>query len=336
MQATLDASALKQITRALACLSRYGDELTIYATPDTLALSSTSQSQSAFCRFKYRRQFFSRYSLAHAELALDADEVVPAMGQLQTKVIVVHTRAGADGHKTVEKTVEKCELVITDGDAPAQEEDEQDSLESRLTVRLHCKHGVVKTHRLLLQTPNSLLAPAIPDAQYHSRLTIGARAVRDMIEHFPLQRGPKSDPQLIWTFNEYDVEMRGMETIMTGKTGPQLATELIISAEEFDRYEVFDTPLTLSFHLREFNATVGFAEASSLPLAISFTDPASPVFIDLSGDLSESLSVISTSGLGAHVVSARAPARARAPPAPQAETPARARGAEYRSGTRRA
>lgn len=35
--------------------------------------------------------------------------------------------------------------------------------------------------------------------------------------------------------------------------GPQLATELMVSAEEFERYDVFDTPLTLSFHLREFN-----------------------------------------------------------------------------------
>ncbi|KZT65042.1 hypothetical protein DAEQUDRAFT_731898 [Daedalea quercina L-15889] len=310
MQTTLDANALKQITRALACLSRYGDELTIYATPETLALSTTNQSQSAFCRFKYRRQFFSRYTLTRpAELAeFDAglSDVAPATGQLQTKNLLSILK-----HKTVEKTVDKCELIITDGDAPAQgDEDERDSLESRLTVRLHCKHGVVKTHRLLLQTPNSLLAPAIPDVEYHSRLMIGARAVRDMIEHFPLQKGPKSDPQLIWTFNDYDVQVKGMETVMTSKSGPQLATELTISADEFDRYEVFDTPLTLSFHLREFNATIAFAEASSLPLEISFTDPTAPIFIDLTGDLTQSLSVISTSGLGAHAGPARAQSRA--------------------------
>ena len=132
--------------------------------------------------------------------------------------------------------------------------------------------GVVKTYRLLLQTPNSLLAPAVPNAEYYSRLNIGARAVRDMIEHFTVQKGPKSDPQLIWTFNDFDVQLKGSDSVMTSKStyhtliqysriefdmqragGPQLTTELAVSAEEFERYDVFDTPLTLSFHLREFN-----------------------------------------------------------------------------------
>lgn len=83
------------LTKALFCLSRYGEELTIFATHDELALSTTNTSQSAFCRFKYRRQFFSRYSLArpaaHAEFFDDNDdddddEGPNVTGQLQTKV----------------------------------------------------------------------------------------------------------------------------------------------------------------------------------------------------------------------------------------------------------
>ena len=48
-------------------------------------------------------------------------------------------------HKNNEKACEKCEFVITDG--PSQttsledDDEERDTLESRLTVRLHCKHG---------------------------------------------------------------------------------------------------------------------------------------------------------------------------------------------------
>ncbi|KAI0720904.1 Rad9-domain-containing protein [Fomitopsis betulina] len=312
MQATLDATALKLLTKALFCLSRYGEELTIFVTRDDLALSTTNTSQSAFCRFKYRRQFFSRYNLARPaalpEFLDDDDDEGPSVtGQLQTKNLLSVLK-----HKTVEKTVVKCELVITDADHPAQGDgDGQDSLESRLTVRLHCKHGVIKTHRLLLQTPNSLLAPAVPNSDDYSRLHIGARAVRDMIEHFTLQKGPKSDPQLIWTFDDYNVQLKGMETIMTAKSGPQIATELTISAEEFERYDVIGAPLTLSFHLREFNATVAYAEATALLLDISFTDAASPIFIDLSGDLTQALCVISTSGLSQH-----AQAQAQALPVP--------------------
>lgn len=33
----------------------------------------------------------------------------------------------------------------------------------------------------------------------------------------------------------------------------QLATELTISVDEFDVYEIADPPITIAFHLREFN-----------------------------------------------------------------------------------
>jgi hypothetical protein len=33
----------------------------------------------------------------------------------------------------------------------------------------------------------------------------------------------------------------------------QLATELTISADEFENYDIFATPISLAFHLREFN-----------------------------------------------------------------------------------
>ena len=46
-------------------------------------------------------------------------------------------------HRTVEKSVEKCELSIVDGDVNQGDssDEERDTLESQLIVRLHCKHG---------------------------------------------------------------------------------------------------------------------------------------------------------------------------------------------------
>jgi cell cycle checkpoint control protein RAD9A len=35
----------------------------------------------------------------------------------------------------------------------------------------------------------------------------------------------------------------------------QLATELTISSEEFDVYNIYATPTTIAFHLREFNVS---------------------------------------------------------------------------------
>ena len=77
--------------------------------------------------------------------------------------------------------------------------------------------GVTKTHRLPLLTPTALMAPGLPDALHESNLTIGPRAVKDMIEHFPLSRSTKSDPQLIWSFGESEVELRSLESSFDAK-----------------------------------------------------------------------------------------------------------------------
>lgn len=102
MQATLDATSLKRVsthillmiytdipselTRALICLSRYGEDLIVYATPDTFALSTTNSSKSAYCRFKYGRQFFSRFKVDGQPFNEDVEEVPSVMGQLVAKV----------------------------------------------------------------------------------------------------------------------------------------------------------------------------------------------------------------------------------------------------------
>ncbi|KAG6844054.1 hypothetical protein H0H87_010135 [Tephrocybe sp. NHM501043] len=138
------------------------------------------------------------------------------------------------------------------------------------------------------------MAPGIPDALNESHLTIGPKALKDMIEHFPLARGVKSDPQLIWSFGEVEVELRSLESSIDVKGKAQLATELTISAEEFDVYNIF-APTTIAFHLREFNATIAYADSMSLSIDLRFTDPAAPLFMDVEGDNSESLFVISTS-----------------------------------------
>jgi cell cycle checkpoint control protein RAD9A len=92
--------------------------------------------------------------------------------------------------------------------------------------------------------------------------------MRDMIDHFPSTRG-KADPQLTWIFDDTEVHIRSLENSLNSNgtrnnVSPtsiylkivgvgQLATELTISADEFENYDIFATPISLAFHLREFN-----------------------------------------------------------------------------------
>jgi len=138
-------------------------------------------------------------------------------------------------HRTIEKSVERCELVIIEGPSGDQSQEDEDTLESRLIVRLHCKHGehhflspitfnlthipsgIVKTHRLPLLIPTSLLSPGVPESENESRLTIGPRAIKDITEHFPSGRGVKNDPQLVWTFGDTDVDVKSLESSIDTK-----------------------------------------------------------------------------------------------------------------------
>lgn len=109
LQAVLDAASLKRrltrsrtlrftlmiaglaLTRALTCLSRYGDEVTVYGTTEGLSLSATNSSKSAYCRFRYEKTFFSKYTIGDAPssgrrgpYADDSEEVVK--GTIPAKV----------------------------------------------------------------------------------------------------------------------------------------------------------------------------------------------------------------------------------------------------------
>lgn len=297
MQATLSANALKPFSRALTCLSRYGDDLVIHADAEHLSLSTTNSSLSAYCRFKYSKRFFSRYKVGN-DVNRDQASSGTIVEEDMKGQIPVKTFLSILKHKTIEKTVERCELSIVEGptqDDQAEPSEEQDSLESRLIVRFYCKLGIVKTHRLPLLIPSSLLSPGVPDSENESRLMIGPRAIRDITEHFPNGRGTKSDPQVVWTFGTTEVDVKSLESSLDPRGRIHLATELTISADEFDVYEVFSPPITIAFHLREFNATIAFAEATSSLLELRFTDPAAPLFIGVEGDESECLFVISTS-----------------------------------------
>ena len=84
-------------TRALAALSKYGEDLDIHATPECLSLSATNSSKSAYARFKITPEFFETYKVgvdaARKEFGFDGEgheeevqELESASGQILVKV----------------------------------------------------------------------------------------------------------------------------------------------------------------------------------------------------------------------------------------------------------
>jgi hypothetical protein len=56
------------------------------------------------------------------------------------------------------------------------------------------------------------MAPGVPDTYNESRLTIGPKALKDLIEHFPVAKANRSDPQLVWTFDDTEVGLKSLES----------------------------------------------------------------------------------------------------------------------------
>jgi cell cycle checkpoint control protein RAD9A len=84
----------------------------------------------------------------------------------------------------------------------------------------------------LLLTPTSLLVPGDPDTVNASRLTVGPRAIKDMLDHFPVAKGGKSDPQLIWNFGDSEVQVKSMETSIDTKGKPVSFLLFVLPSKE--------------------------------------------------------------------------------------------------------
>ncbi|CCO26391.1 hypothetical protein BN14_00414 [Rhizoctonia solani AG-1 IB] len=291
MQTTLSPTSLRTFTKGLACIARYGDDLCLHATPEVLTLCTTNAAKSAYCGTKFLSEFFESYHVGPK----GGIDTPPELGEPTVRgQLLVKTLLSILRHKTVEKSLEKCELSIVEGveGGATEDEDQSDdrSVESKLVIRLHCKFGVIKTHKLYLNQPPVILAPTFP-LQRPSRVAIGPRAMKDLLDHF----GRRADAQLQWMFNDDEVRIRSLERDADNQGKHQIATEIVIPGEEFDLYEILYAPIGLAFHLREINASIALAESLSIPIEFSFTEPGGPMIVVLELDAAEQLAMVATS-----------------------------------------
>ncbi|KAG8986714.1 hypothetical protein FRB90_003827, partial [Tulasnella sp. 427] len=297
-------------TKVLAALTKYGEDLDMYATPEYLALSTTNSSKSAYGRWRVTPEFFEKYRIGadaiskevgRNQLGADDDgieELDMVSGQIPTKASAISNH-GAD------KNVERCEIAILPGrlgdSAPRASgtttSSQGENFSSTLVIRLHCKYGVKKTHRLALNPPSPLVAPNLPVTSTQSSVVVGPRAVKDLMDHFNLTKakgGRAAGLRLIWEWGGEEVTVKSSAGLLGGPSGNQIATSISVDAEEFDQYEVPAPPVCFGFELKEFLAAIILADNLSLQLNLAFTDAGSPLAITIESDGLEALFVVAT------------------------------------------
>ena len=60
--------------------------------------------------------------------------------------------------------------------------------------------------------PTTLVEPSFPDPTSESKVTIGPKALKDVIDHFPVSKGGRSDPQLVWTLSDVELTLKSSES----------------------------------------------------------------------------------------------------------------------------
>ncbi|KAG8910912.1 hypothetical protein FRC00_007356, partial [Tulasnella sp. 408] len=300
MQAVLLPNAVKP----LAALTKYGEDLDIYATPEYLAISTTNSSKSAYGRWRVAPEFFEKYrigadairkEIGRSQIDVDDD----AIEEVDMSMYSILKNHGAD------KNVERCEIAIVPGRSPDSTPQASgttassgaDHFSSILVIRLHCKYGVKKTHRLSLSPPSPLLAPNLPVTSTQSSVVVGPRAVKDLMDHFNLTKakgGRAAGLRLIWEWGGDEVNVKSSAGLLGGPTDSQIATSISVDAEEFDQYEVPAAPVCFGFELKEFLAAIILADNLSLQLNLAFTDAGAPLAITIESDALEALFVVAT------------------------------------------
>ncbi|WWC93071.1 uncharacterized protein L201_008036 [Kwoniella dendrophila CBS 6074] len=316
MDASIKGENLKTFMRILQCASRYGDDLNIHASSKAWEMSVTNSSKSAFCLFKLQENFFCRWN-AKSRKAIKCKLLVKSVLAVLGKPAQINTITRLDlriidpsnelrplqfrkGHSDRDTRSSSVGIPGYNGNADnddnstsktgsrhfgdeeefTDDEDTRTSIESKLIVRLVCKHGVTKKHSLHLGSSDFLRADVDPDTT-PSGFVIATRTLRDWLDNFAISSGSAypgngnsgGTDQLGWMFTPGEVRVKSWE----GMGGGGLCTEIKVDTDEFQDYEVVGDRVDLTLPMKEFRATLMLAEHLSATLNVSFSEPGQPL-----------------------------------------------------------
>ncbi|XP_026855128.2 cell cycle checkpoint control protein RAD9A isoform X1 [Electrophorus electricus] len=257
---------VKVLAKAIHSLSRIGEELYLEPMEDGLTLRAVNSSRSAFACFMLSPLFFQRYQ-------------APPDQAFHCKMPIKSVQAVFRSLSSLERSVEKCRIQMN-------------SEKSRLTITLHCKHGLLKTHNLSFQDCESLQAVFDKESRGNV-LQAQPRLWVDTVLHFPpsLEEVCVSvSGERVWLKNHVEDDADPSRAMMT---------ELCLSSEEFDHFAI-SSQNSITFCLKELRGLLTFAESSGLPVSMYFDDPGSPVVLSVSDSVLEANFVLATLSEDSH------------------------------------
>ncbi|KAH8086341.1 Rad9/Ddc1, partial [Filobasidium floriforme] len=289
---------ISDFKKILQCIARFGDELHLQATHEGIQMSTVNSSKTAFCLFSLAHEGFEKYkmtgkaaaSLEGIKCKLQVKSVLSVLGRSTSSQNILRLEMRIADPSRELKSRRQGQGRVVDNEDESEEDVQSNSRESRLILKLVCKHGVIKTHSLNLGASPFLVATVDP-ATLTNLFVVPARTLRDWLDHFAASGSTtakagteatgnvnRQESELGWYFHPEQIRVRTWESGSAARRA--ISTELKIGVTEFDEYDVAEI-VCLTFPLREFRAAITLADSWGIPLRTDFSTAGQPISLKL-------------------------------------------------------
>ncbi|GAA5964577.1 hypothetical protein JCM3765_005242 [Sporobolomyces pararoseus] len=319
---------LKHFTRALTCLTKFGEELDFLANSEKVSISSVNSSRTGFSVIHFFENFFINYKLLPQ---------TQGGGRKRGNGTNNKFKFSVNGKSLLSplkpksvSTIESCLIQIGGTETDGIGVGTTGGGECRIIIRLNCQLGVIKTHRLNYSNPNLNNWAKFDISNCFSSWKVSSKILKDWMDHFHLKTTSsggggggsstsltdeitfycKEDSCLLKSFIDENSE-RAMSENELMNTRP-LTTELSLDVQDFDFYDITlpppstsstssgsnDDSIVYTFALKEFKAIIALADVLGSPITSYFIQGGKPLMIEIPSEGSDHLEckfVIATS-----------------------------------------
>ncbi|KAF2772848.1 hypothetical protein EJ03DRAFT_171613 [Teratosphaeria nubilosa] len=262
---SLTPEATGRVYEALVCLAKFGESVSIEARSEKLSLTALNLSRTAYASFAFEaKAFFIEYRFSPSSSSTSTMGGDRFTCQLLNKALQSVFKGRTNYGRGSESTVERCDVAI---------QDQPDTTECRLIVKMLCKHGMTKTYRLTYESVEVMHALFDKSAASQG-WKISSRVMREYIEFF----GPKTEQLDLLAQEGKAIFTSFTEKIQDGKEvlKQPLETAISIHTEDFEDFHMQEK-MHIVISVKDFKAIVTHADTLRGSISAYFSYPSRPL-----------------------------------------------------------
>ncbi|CAJ2506762.1 Uu.00g079480.m01.CDS01 [Anthostomella pinea] len=271
MRFTLSEEGVSALRDALACLSKFSEEVSLEAKRDRLVFTAINLSKSAYASFAFAsHRFFSKYQ--YEGIAQHRDKFFCKLYN-RALLSLFRNRSGDPLHdRERDTTIERCDVAIID----------EAGKKSRFIAKIVFRNGITTKYQLPFEVSPPVHAKFEGDQATNS-WSISSRTLRQLMDHF----GPgidyldiHSEDDQVVNFTCFTEKVANGEEVLK----KPLHTSIAVERDEFERFTVEEDKLHIVISVKDFRAIIQHAALLGSEVSASYSMPSKPMQLKYDGD----------------------------------------------------